>query len=551
MKRLVLMVVALAATVGLLSAPAALAATASGTPTVTTGPASQVTPTTATVSGTVNLNGASTSTASLSSTCYFAYGTTTSYGSTAPCATAPSATGTSTVTANLSNLTGGQVYHYELEIVTGGLLGVGATTTGGGDASFITPSASVPPQLATTAVSDLGGSGVTLNGTVNPEQWGISSCSFSYAANGAAATVVNCANLPSPGATTQPVSAPVTGLSPGTTYTYDLMIVYGAGKGTTLSTASSGSFTTLAATIGTPANLTSTSATLNGTVDPEGQTVTACAFYYGVSGPQLQTVPCTLAADQITGTSPVAVNANVTGLTANTKYIDTVVLTTAQGPVIATPATFTTPPVPPQPSATTLAATGVGPTAATLRATVNAKGQGVRACEFEWGINPFSAGSTPGTDLAVTQLCGNTPADTGAQTVTASLRGLAPHTRYYFRVLFLTYGGYVVANARSFVTPAAGHGGRVPALPNTRILAASISPAAHTARFRLGASGPRATRFVCALAPVRHGKAGPAHFHACRAPVTYRRLRPGLYQFSVRAGDAHGYGPVRTRRFRI
>jgi hypothetical protein len=550
MMRFALPVAVFAAALSLLGAPVALAATASGTPIVTTGPASQVSPTTATVSGTVNLNGASTSPLSLSSTCYFAYGTTTSYGSTAPCATAPSATGTSTVTADLTNLTGGQVYHYQLEIVSGGLLGLAGTTTGGGDESFITPSEAVPPVLTNAAATDLTGTSATLNASVNPEEWGISACSFSYGANGAQATVVPCASLPGPGASAEPVSAAVGDLAPGTTYTYSLSVVYGSGTGMTASTATSGSFTTLAATIGTPANLTATSATLDGSVDPEGQSVTGCAFYYGLSGPQLQSVPCTLAPAEISGTNPVAVNANVTGLSANTKYIDTVVLTTAQGTVIAPPATFTTPALPSRPSARTRSATGVGPSTATLRAVVDAEGVGVRGCEFEWGVNPFSANSMPGADLAITQLCQHTPADTGAETVTAQLRGLAPHTRYYFRVLFLTYGGYVVANAQSFVT-GGGSRGRTPALPDTRILAASISPAAHSARFRLGAGGPHATRFLCALAPVRHGRAGPAHFHPCRPPVTYRRLAPGLYQFSVRAGDARGYGPLRSHRFRI
>jgi Divergent InlB B-repeat domain len=107
-------------------------------PTVSTGGVSGITQNTATVSGTVNPNGAAT-------TCTFEYGTSTSYGSSAPCGSAPGS-GTSGVTASaaLSGLAGGTTYHYRIDASNAG----GASN--GGDATFTTaqpPTCQTDPSL--------------------------------------------------------------------------------------------------------------------------------------------------------------------------------------------------------------------------------------------------------------------------------------------------------------------------------------------------------------------------------------------------------------------
>jgi len=64
-----------------------------------------------------------------------------------------------------------------------------------------------------------------------------------------------------------------------------------------------------------------TSATLNGTVNPDGVQVSDCHFVYGPSEAYGQSVPCTQSAAEIgAGSGQVAVSANVSGLTPGAVY---------------------------------------------------------------------------------------------------------------------------------------------------------------------------------------------------------------------------------------
>jgi len=124
-------------------------------PTVTTSPATEVGQASATLNATVNSNGAS-------STAYFQYGTSTGYGN----ATDASAafTGTTALSVNLSNLTcGGNSYHYRV------VASNSAGTSYGADMAFTTGACSqTPPTVTTAAATDVGRSGATLKGSVNP-----------------------------------------------------------------------------------------------------------------------------------------------------------------------------------------------------------------------------------------------------------------------------------------------------------------------------------------------------------------------------------------------
>jgi hypothetical protein len=72
---------------------------------------------------------------------------------------------------------------------------------------------------------------------------------------------------------------------------------------------------------GAATNLTQTGATLRGSVDPRGATVTKCQFEYGPIGTYNQSVPCEQTPVQIgSGTSPVAVSADIGGLKAGRLY---------------------------------------------------------------------------------------------------------------------------------------------------------------------------------------------------------------------------------------
>jgi hypothetical protein len=64
--------------------------------------------------------------------------------------------------------------------------------------------------------------------------------------------------------------------------------------------------------------ITATSAVLNATVNPNGGTVSACTFEYGPTSSYGQSAPCSSLPGS--GTSPVAVSATITDLTAKTYH---------------------------------------------------------------------------------------------------------------------------------------------------------------------------------------------------------------------------------------
>jgi hypothetical protein len=91
-----------------------------------------------------------------------------------------------------------------------------------------------------------------------------------------------------------------------------------------------------AAATGSPTTITGTSATLNGTVNPDGSVVSDCHFTVsnGTSVPCLQQVG--------SGSTPSAVTASLTGLEPGHSYTVTLVAASAQGTSTGAPVTFTT-----------------------------------------------------------------------------------------------------------------------------------------------------------------------------------------------------------------
>ncbi|MBA3807921.1 MAG: hypothetical protein H0X28_05960 [Solirubrobacterales bacterium] len=83
-------------------------------------------------------------------------------------------------------------------------------------------------------------------------------------------------------------------------------------------------------TAGAATALTQTTATLHGSVDPEGATVSDCHFDYGTTTAYGQSAPCTPAPGS--GTSPVEVSAALTALTPNSTYHVRLVASNAAGP---------------------------------------------------------------------------------------------------------------------------------------------------------------------------------------------------------------------------
>jgi streptogramin lyase len=106
-------------------------------------------------------------------------------------------------------------------------------------------------------------------------------------------------------------------------------------------------------------SITQTSATLNGTVNPNGWEVGACKFDYGPTTGYGSSAPCTPSPGS--GESSVAVSASIGGLSANSEYHFRIVATNANGTSKGADRSFKTQPNPPNPPSITKLKPKLGP----------------------------------------------------------------------------------------------------------------------------------------------------------------------------------------------
>jgi streptogramin lyase len=99
-----------------------------------------------------------------------------------------------------------------------------------------------PPTITTSAVSAITATSATLTGTVNPNGSDVSICEVHYGTTGAGPEHDECISLPGSGYNPESVSSSVTGLSPDTTYEYQLTATNGIGE----NSGTVAAFTTLA-----------------------------------------------------------------------------------------------------------------------------------------------------------------------------------------------------------------------------------------------------------------------------------------------------------------
>jgi PKD repeat protein len=205
------------------------------------------------------------------------------------------------------------------------------------------------PTPVTGAASAITQASATLNGSVNPNG-AATECRFEYGETEAYGKEAPC-SAPPPGSEFEPVavSAAIGELAPATTYHYRLLASNLAGE----REGSDKTFTTLAKTPPTVAaeaatSIAQTTASLNATVNPNGAEVSECKFEYGTSVFYDKVVPCA-SLPLGAGTSPLAVSAAITGLTAGTTYHFRLVAKSAAGAGEGSDATFTTTALPPPP----------------------------------------------------------------------------------------------------------------------------------------------------------------------------------------------------------
>jgi uncharacterized repeat protein (TIGR03803 family) len=131
------------------------------------------------------------------------------------------------------------------------------------------------------------------------------------------------------------------------------------------------------------------------------------------------------------------------------------------------------------PSATTLAATNVTATSATLHATVNPNGAPTTA-QFQRGTSISYGTNTPFTLSA--------PSGTTAENVSLALTGLTPGTTYHYRISTNNLGGTVNGSNVTFTTPSNNA-----TLSNLTISAGTLTPAFSPATLNYSADVPVST----------------------------------------------------------
>jgi hypothetical protein len=295
----------------------------------TTEAASNTTPASTKLNGTVDPEGQSVS------SCEFEYGTSPSYGQTAPCKPEAKALGSGTspvpVAAEIGGLHPDTTYHFRLRSENTNVLP--GEVNAGTDETFTTSGPRIVSEAPATEVT---ASTATLSGIVNPEGLPISKCEFEYATkSGYEATGLYERSVPcehpnaaeiGEGASPVAVHASVTGLAGGTTYRSRLVLSVNipATKEVAAVTGAGTELTTLPVAViaGAEArNVTASSAELRATVNPEGLQVSHCAFEYGTGTSYGQVVRCAQKKSAIgAGTEPVTVSAQLTELTPDTAY---------------------------------------------------------------------------------------------------------------------------------------------------------------------------------------------------------------------------------------
>ena len=225
------------------------------------------------------------------------------------------------------------------------------------------------------------------------------------------------------GLTSQTANMTWNGLAAGTTYYFRFCAEnskgYSKGLIVSFTTSSPGDPPTVATLSAT--SVGATGATLNGNVSPNGLATTAW-FEWGTDSSM--TIYSNTTSQSIgSGTTSLLASLPLSGLSAGTTHYFRVVASNSTGTNKGSIASFTPGAVP---SVTTLAATSVGETGATLNGNVNPFDLQTTAW-FEWGTDSTLANYS----TTSTQLLG---AGTTSQLVIATLSGLSSGTTYYFRI---------------------------------------------------------------------------------------------------------------------
>lgn len=396
-------------------------------PVVTTADATNVGTQGATLNGSVNPS-------SLDTMYYFEYGPTGSYGIKKSPAYAGKGHNAKPVSMELPrSFNPGQVYHFR--IVATNNLGVSY----GKDKTFKTENL-VPPSATTGNVTDITISRATLNGVVNPHNahtmW-----HFEYRKPGGIWKKTD--NSGTSVEKDWNISAKIFSLDPGTTYSYKLVATNGAGTTTGMEkTFKTASLSLPTATTGPANNVTKSSATVTGTINPN-DTPTSYWFWYGTS---TQYTTHTPGQTGLVGKNAVPVLAALSGLAPDTTYYYRVTANNIQGSVHGQNKSFKTEALYNPPLVSTGAVRNITGSTADITGTVNPNGQPT-TYYFEYGPTTAYGNKAPASPKSAGSSTSPVP-------VSVSLSNLRANVTYQYRLVAVNSTGAAHGTNMVFKTPA-------------------------------------------------------------------------------------------------
>jgi hypothetical protein len=309
----------------------------------------------------------------------------------------------------------------------------------------------VVPDAVTEAASGVQPTGVTFNGTVDPDGLPVSGCRFEYGTGSSYGESVACEqSLASIGSGSGPihVSASASGLSPDATYHFRLVVTNanGTNRGLDETVTATGPARVESESV---SGVTRTGATFEAQILPFGFD-TKYRFEYGTSSSYGASAPIP-DADIGSGMSAVAVSQAVGGLRSGVTYHYRVVATSSQGTVPGSDQTFAT--VPPA-YIDGVYATDVASTSATLNAKLNPIGT---STEYR-----LEYGTTSAYGQTLTGSTGEVGEDVQ---ISVHLQELATSTAYHYRLVAHNAFGTMEGADHTFTTQ---HTGEELSLPDGR-----------------------------------------------------------------------------------
>jgi hypothetical protein len=454
-------------------------------PTVASGASAVLSAREATVEATIDPEG-------IASTYHFEYGNGSSYDTRTVEASAGAASGAVTVSATLKGLQPNKTYHYRI---------VGTNPSGsidGSDQTFVTaqaPASVDSPEFA----SVIGPRSARVHGAVNPNSTdlifpGAAEYKFDYgitAAHGSTSSAGLLCLFAACGGDYISVAAPLSGLLPDTTYHFRVVGDNGfegpqAGADET--------FITAPAAGGGAGSVTSTHATLTGTINPHGVQST----YHFNYGPTSSYGASTADVTAGSGVGDQRVSLPVSGLLPDTTYHVQVVADSENGVTrYGADGLFRTAPVP---SAVAIAPAGISGGSATLAGELNTFGLP--------GYYHFDVSSPDGSYRASTverPAAGNT----GSERVSVPIEGLPAGETFTARLAVSSNDSTTFSDPVTFATPALPRAfpiapaGQIASAANTIASAISGEPDNSFSITKISIRGSMATLLIAVPGPGR------------------------------------------------